>query len=174
MTIREALTFVGSNPIWLLAWFAGAPALAAILGLVHQRDAGALAPWRYVYSALVYAACIPGTFALVLTGYALLFTHENLLDVNVLVYVLPIVSMALTLMVIGRRVSFLALPGFGRLSGLMGMLAIGFVFALAAERTHVLLMFGGSMFGVMMLAGIAFAALMLCARLVTGPRRTSR
>ena len=84
-------------------------------------------------------------FAAVLTAYTLFFTRENLLDVNMLVYVLPIVSMTATLILIRKNASFDEIPGFDRLSGLMVLIAITFVFVLIIERTRIWVLFGGSL-----------------------------
>ena len=56
-----------------------------------------------------------GLFAAVITAYGLFFTRTNLLEVNLLVYALPIVSMAFTLLAVRRNVEFESIPGFDRL-----------------------------------------------------------
>ena len=83
-------------------------------------------------------------FAGVLTAYALFFTKENLLDVSIVVYLLPIVSMVVTLVLIRKNVSFEDVPGFERLSGLMVMIACSFAIALVIQKTRIWIVFGGS------------------------------
>ena len=145
MTPREWIDWLGHQQLWAGAWLVALPALALLLGLVHRRGAGNDAPWKYFYSVVVYATCIPGIFGAVVTLYMMLFAGENLLDVNALVTLGPIVSMAIALAIAGRNVEFGPLPGFGRLSGLMVVLALTFGILFALSRTRIFLAFGGSM-----------------------------
>jgi len=56
--------------------------------------------------ATVYLVCIPGLLASVLTSYSLFFRHADLLNVNLAVYFLPIISMIVTLILIHKTVNF--------------------------------------------------------------------
>lgn len=159
MTGRELVALLGSNP-FVLALVLGVPPLVALaIGVVHGRGKGGEAPWKYVYSAAIYATCIPGMFAAVLTGYTMFIGRENLLDQNVLVYIVPLVTMALTLVLVRRQVAFDAVPGFDRIWGLMIMIAMTFVIALAIARTRIFLFFGGSMAMLIGLCAFVFALL---------------
>ena len=51
-------------------------------------------------------ADIPGIMSAVLIAYTLFLTRTNLLQVNLLVYFLPLLGMGLTYYLIGRNVSF--------------------------------------------------------------------
>ncbi len=171
MTARELLEIAGREPAVLLAIFALPPLLALILGLLHGRGLGARSPWKYFYAALVYLACVPGMFAVVLTAYTLFFVRGNLLDVNLAVYALPILSMLATLVLIRRRVSFDAIPGFDRLSGLLLTVAVCFAVALAIEKTRLLVLFGGSIFSMLVIALVLFLLARWGMRTAFGPRR---
>jgi hypothetical protein len=159
MTTRELIHLADQHPLVLIAVFVFVPLAAWVFGRLHLRGNGAVSPWKYCYSALVYLTCVPGMFAGVLTAYALFFTGENLLDASVLVYLLPIVSMVLTLALIRKKVSFDDIPGFERLSGLMIMLACSFAIALAIQKTRIWLFFGGSIDRLILLAVGIFALL---------------
>lgn len=159
MTTRELIQLAGAHWAALLALFIGLPLCAWLVGLAHGTGGGASAPWKYIYSVLVYAACIPGMFSAVLTGYTLFFSHENLLDSNPLVYFLPLASMIVTLVLIHRQVDFDAVPGFERLSGLMVMLACSFIIALAIQKTNIWIVFGGSIERLLVIAAAVFALL---------------
>ncbi len=159
MTTRELIDLAGKHPVVLAAAFV-APAVAAwLVGRVHERGRGGAAPWKYFYSVLVYLACVPGMFAGVLTAYTLFISRENLLDVNPLVYFLPIVSMIVTLVLIRKSVSFEEVPGFDRLSGLMIMVGCSFAVALAIQKTNIWIFFGGSIDRLFLLAAGVFALL---------------
>jgi hypothetical protein len=97
--------------------------------------------------------------AAVLTGYSLFLTRDNVLDVNLLVYIAPIVAMVATLMIVRRNVSFVLVPGFDRLSGLMTMIAMTFVIVLAVSKTRIFLFFGGSIGALVAMAAFVFALL---------------
>ena len=159
MTTRELIHLSDHHPLVLASMFLLAPLAAWGCGRLHGAAQGGNAPWKYCYSVLVYLTCVPGMFAGVLTGYALFFTKENLLDVSVLVYLLPVISMIVTLILIRKNVSFEAVPGFERLSGLMVMIGCSFAIALAVEKTRIWLFFGGSIDRLILLAVGVFALL---------------
>jgi hypothetical protein len=157
MTLRDLIELSGRQPLALTAFFVVPPLAAWLAGLVHGRDQGRRAPWKYGYSALVYLTCVPGLFAAVITAYSLFFRNENLLDVNLLVYFLPLASMIATLILIRRNVSFNDVPGFDRLSGLMIMIGGSFAIALAIQKTNIFVFFGGSIERLFVLALFVFA-----------------
>ena len=134
-------------PSWATAAvFVMPPLLAFLLRFLHGRENGKDAPWRFCYTLLVYWASVPGVLVAVVVGYMLFFSSENLLDQNVLLYILPPVSMVVTLVLIRKNVSFDDVPGFDRLSGLIAVIAVAFVLVLAIHKTRLWLVFGGSIF----------------------------
>jgi hypothetical protein len=159
MTARELIQVAGQHWLVLLAVFLLPPLATWLCGRAHGAGNGGNAPWKYAYSALVYLTSVPGTFAAVLTGYTLFFTRENLLDVNPLVYFLPIGSMVVTLIFIRKSVSFALIPGFDRLEGLLALIACSFVLALAIQKTRIWIVFGGSIERLFILAAAIFALL---------------
>jgi len=159
MTIRELTEQAGRHPGILAALFIALPLSAWVLGRLHGPGRGAAAPWKYLYSIVVYLACVPGMFSSVLTAYALFFRNENLLDANLLVYVLPILCMVVALVFVQKNVGFEAVPGFDRLSGLMIMIACSFALALAIHKTRIFVGFFGSIDRMLLLAGGIFALL---------------
>jgi len=159
MTLRDLIQLVGERPVPLAGLLGAPPLIAWVTGYFHDRGQGGAAPWKYLYALLVYLVSLPGMFAAVLTGYALFFRNENLLDVNALVYVLPIVAMVLTLFLIRQNVDFSEVPGFDRLSGLMVMIGVSFALALAIQKTNIWLFFGGSVQTLFLLALGLFALL---------------
>ena len=159
MTTRELIQWAGQHSVALLLAFIAPPVLAWLAGQTHGKEQGKLAPWKYLYSVLVYLVCVPGMFAGVITAYTLFFSGENLLDANLLVYFLPIVSMVATLGLIRKNVSFDDVPGFDRLSGLMVMVGCSFGIALAIQKTRIFVFFGGSIEKLFLLAAGVFALL---------------
>ena len=159
MTARDLLAAGASHPSWLIPLFCTPPVIALLLRWIHGRGQGGERPYRTFYAVLVYAVCIPGMLGAVLVGYTLFFTRENLLDVDVLVYGLPLGSMVITLLIIARSVGFDEIPGFGRLSGLMVMIGMTFVIILALQKTRIWLVFGGSIGALLVIAAAIFALL---------------
>jgi hypothetical protein len=159
VTARDLIELAGRHPLALAGLALLPPAVAHLAARLHGPARGALAPWRYLYAVLVYLVCVPGTGSAVLTGYTLFFTRENLLDKDLLVYLLPILSMAVTLLLIRRSVSFDDVPGFDRLSGLMTLIAVTFVVLLAIRKTFVGILFGASITTLFALGAFLFALL---------------
>jgi hypothetical protein len=157
VTTRDLIQLASQHGLVLVAAFVVPTLLAWLAGRMHERGRGGTAPWKYVYAGLVYVACVPGMFASVITAYTLFFRRENLLDANLLVYFLPIVSMIATLIFIRKNVSFDEVPGFDRLSGLMVMVGCSFAIALAIQKTNIWLFFGGSIEKLFILAAAIFA-----------------
>lgn len=167
MTTRDMLEWLSAYPLAVLIGLVALPALALICGALN----GTKRPWVHLYAVLVYAACIPGLFAAVLIAYSLFLSHDNLLDANPLLYFGPVASMIATLVIIRRYVSFDALPGFDRLSGLMVLLAVSFFVVLAIDKTRIFIGFFGSIWTLLLLAAIVFLVLKWAAGRLFGRRK---
>jgi len=159
MTTRDLIEWAGQHPAMLSLAFVAPPVLAWLAGRLHGPERGKLPPWKYLYAVLVYLVCVPGMFSAVITAYSLFISRENLLDANLLVYFLPLVSMIATLVLIRKNVSFDDVPGFDRLSGLMVMVGCSFVIALVIQKTRIFVFFGGSIEKLFLLATGVFALL---------------
>ncbi len=136
MTLRELFDLVGNNPLYILFYFAIIP-FAALLANVLGKGEGNLSPWKYLYSILIYAVCVPGIFAVTLSIYYFLFEKRSILDTDVYIQILPIVSMVLTLLIIRRNADFDYIPGFDKLSGLMMMIAATLGIMWFVDRTRI-------------------------------------
>ena len=123
MTFRELFDYAAAQPGVVALFLLSVPALAFLL----NRWAGTTAPeiwrWRYLYAGLVYAACIPGMFAVTLAVYLFLFERQSVWAMNLVVQVLPVLTMIATLMLVKRKLPFQYIPGFGRLSGFLTLIA---------------------------------------------------
>lgn len=157
MTVQELIDLVGGEPLALVAALVGIVAVAFIVGMAHGPGRGTDAPWRYVYAVLVYAACVPGVLATLLTAYTVLFLRGSLLQVNVAVYFAPIVAMAATLAIVHRNVDLDDVPGFDRLSGLILMIAASFAVVFVLSRLFFGVIFFGSIPWLIALTVFVFA-----------------
>jgi len=136
MTLKQLFDLISENPAYILFYFAIIP-FAALLANVLGKGEGHLSPWKYLYSILIYAVCVPGIFAVTLSIYFFLFEKRSVLDTDVYIQLLPIISMVLTLLVIRRNVDFDYIPGFDKLSGLMMMIAATLGIMWFVDRTHI-------------------------------------
>jgi hypothetical protein len=137
MTLREFFDFLGTHPFVVLAYFLVIPATAMWTGWI-SRDAGGQTPWKQLYSALIYLVCVPGVLAAALGVYFFLFERGSIMDLNVLLQILPIVSMILTLLIIRRNVAFEQIPGFEKISSLIMMICAVFALMYLVDRTHII------------------------------------
>jgi len=138
MTLREFFDYLSANPAVVVAFFLGIPFTALLAGIMGKGD-GHLSPWKYLYSVLIYLVCVPGIFAAALAVYLFLFERGgSIFNVNLLTQVLPIVSMIATLAIIRRNAPFEYIPGFGKLSSLMMMIAAVFVLMYFLDRLHLI------------------------------------
>jgi hypothetical protein len=170
MTTRELLALIGHSPMQAAMALALPAVVALVLGLVRPRGGIGRSPLKYAYSAAVFAACAFGMMAIVIDGYALMFTRENLLDTNPLVTIAPIASMVVTLGIVGRHVDFRDLPGFDRLSGLLLMVGAACAAVFVLSRLHFMVMFHGRI-GSVLLVGVAIVvALRFGSKLAFGRR----
>ena len=166
MTTRELLTLAGQSPALIAFGLLVPMLLTLLLGWLHPRGGGERAPFKYGYSLAVYGACAFGVLALMLDAYTLLFTRENLLDMSPALTLAPPVAMLVTLGLVSRRVPFHALPGFGRLSGLLLMLTATFASVFLLSKLNIVVLLHGSVWTLLLVGLAIFAALKLGAHLV--------
>ena len=137
MTLKQFFELLAMNPEVLIFFFLACP-LTALLASWLGRGEGHLTPWKYMYSALVYLICIPGIFAVTLNVYLFLFERQSIFDADLWTQILPIFSMIATLMLIKKNVSYDDVPGFGKIHGLMLMIAAIILFMWMIDRTHII------------------------------------
>ncbi len=136
MTLRDLLEIASNNPSGPLAFFALAP-LTAALALVMGRGEGSQSPWKWLYSVLVYLACVPGVFSVALSVYHFLFEKMSIYQADVFVQILPVLSMVLTLWLIKKNVPFSEIPGFEKISTLVSTIGMVIVLMFFVDRTRI-------------------------------------
>ena len=157
MSVNELLERLDDHTGWAICFFAMLPLLALFVSLLYKR-AAKNAFIESVFSVIVYLSAIPGVFACILIFYLLFFTRTNLLNVDIVFSFLPIVSMGLVFGIIGKNANFDDLPGFGRLTGLMLLIAIVSGVTLAIYKLRI---FVGFFASIEALVGIAAAVFVL-------------
>ena len=136
MTLGEFFEMCGRNPGLLLGYFILIP-LVAFLALLFAKNQGHLSPWKYLYAVLIYLVCLPGIFAITLSVYLFLFERRSIMDTNMYTQVLPILSMIFTIILIKKSVSLDAVPGFGKLSGLLLVIGVLMIIMWIIDKTHI-------------------------------------
>ncbi len=174
MTVGQFFAFLTEHPVIISVYFGALPALAIALRLMHGRTGGSLSPWKYVYSVIVYCSAVPGIFMLFFTGYLLLIQRADLLSLNVVVYLLPILSMAMTMFVIGKSVRFADIPGFNRLAGLFGIIVSVFFIIFMLDRLRIFVVFYGSIWIFILIWIALFFVLKYSIGLVSGKMKKKR
>jgi hypothetical protein len=136
MTLRELFDYLSANPSTVVGYFLMMPFIALLAGWLGKNE-GHQSPWKYLYSTLVYLVCVPGIFAAALAVYLFLFEQGgSIYNINLLTQVLPVVSMIVTLGIIRRNVPYEYIPGFGKISDLIVMIASVFVLMYFLDRLH--------------------------------------
>ena len=116
--------------------FVALPCATYVMGALLRKMSLQLT--RYWLALAIYLAVIPGICMVVIVLYMMFFVKANLLtQVNVVVHLLPVVSMAATLWVASRLIPFAAIPGFDRLQGLMVLVGLSFIGVLFVHKTFV-------------------------------------
>ncbi len=160
MTIQQIMDRIEQLELWIFpVIFLTPPLLAWLLRFTLPRGRAAAGTWKYFFSFLVYAACLPGIFAFVLCAYSLFFLHANLLTLNIVIYYLPILTMILTLVLISKSVPWKLLPGVERLHALMVLIGISIMLALAVVKTRIWIFFGSTFATLFVLAILCFLVL---------------
>ncbi|WP_420148389.1 hypothetical protein [Spirosoma sp.] len=137
MTLRDLFATLSNQPGLLFLLLVSVPIAAFLVNLWSGETAEEIWKWRYVYASLIYLACIPGIFAVTLNVYLFLFERQSIWDMNLVAQVLPILTMVATLMLIRRKMPFQYVPGFGRLSGFLTLIAAVMGILWFVDRTRI-------------------------------------
>ena len=136
MTLRELFQLLGEHPEYVIFYFTIIPIMAFLAGILGRGE-GHLSPWKYLYSSLIYFVCVPGIFSITLSIYNFLFERRSIMDADVLVQILPVLSMVVTLLIIRRNVNLDYIPGFDKLSGLITIITAAFFIMWFIDRTRI-------------------------------------
>ena len=136
MTIKDVFLSISENQNYAIVFFAVIPIFAFLVGLIGgQKDH--LAPWKYIYSGLIYLVSIPGIFAVGFNLYLFLFQRRDIMETELLIQVLPIVSMLVTIAIMRNNIKLEFIPGFDKISGLWLMLFATMFFMWLLEKIHI-------------------------------------
>jgi len=137
MTLGEFFNLLSANPSYIVAYFFLIP-ITALIGTIIGKGEEQETVWKYFYSILIYLVAIPGIFAITLSVYLFFFEKRSVFQTDMYTQILPVLSMIATLLVIKRTVKLDSIPGFGKISGLVMMVAVALITMWFLEKTHIL------------------------------------
>jgi hypothetical protein len=137
MTIQALINLLSEHPIYVLAYFALLPLLAWVTNWISMELAHTT-PWKYLYSFLLFAVCVPGIFSVALSIYLFLFQRGNILNSNVFTQILPVLSMVVTIAVVRKNVALEHIPGSERISSLVFLISAVLTLMYLIDRTHII------------------------------------
>lgn len=167
MSINDLLRALGKYKYFILIYFAAIPLFAYLAGLIDKRQKA----MDSFYSILIYMSAIPGMVSATLIFYTMFIVKKNLLNVNLFIYFLPVVSMALVFFIISKKVKFDDLPGFGRLSGLMLMIALTSIVTLFLYRLRFFIGFFASIETLLIAGVVIFVLFKVSFARISGKKR---
>lgn len=138
MTLQEFLEQCAANPSFIIMYFFTLPIAALLAWWLGKGEAGE-SPWKYMYSALMFMACIPGIFAITLNVYLFLFEKRSIFEADIYSQILPILSMILTLFIIRKNTRFENIPGFQKIGGLFMVIGAILSFMWFLEKTRIVI-----------------------------------
>ena len=137
MTLGEFLGMLSDHPVLVTYYFTALP-LSAGLGLWMSRGHAAEVPWKYFFSFLIFAACIPGIFSVTISAFQFLFKRVSIMETNIYLQIMPVISMILTLVLINKAIPFRQIPGFEKLSSLIIVIIAVFTLLWFVDRLRII------------------------------------
>ncbi len=141
--------------------------LTFIIGKISGKGKDKIKPWKQIYSVIIYSVTLPGLLQTLLVFYLLFIEKKSLMDFNIIIYFVPILTMILTLFLISKTVNLKTIPGFDKLSGLILMLGASILIVLIISKTRIWLFFGGSIYMFFGLIIVLFLIIKLGAKRLT-------
>jgi hypothetical protein len=136
VTLGQFFETVSKEPSIVLFYFFALP-FTAFLASIFGRNEGHISPWKFLYTILVYLACIPGIFAVTFNAYTFLFERQPIMQMNLMTQLLPILCMLITLWLIKKNVSLNDVPGFDKIGSLVFILTVLMIMMWILEKTHI-------------------------------------
>lgn len=160
MTLGELIGHLGDNSFYPIFYFLILP-FSALLGNFMAKGEGHESPWCFFYTVLIYLSVIPGIFAILLNLYHMMFEKRSIYQMNIMIDILPIVSMIITLILIKRNVPFSAIPGFGKMTGFLSIVACIMVLFFFIEKTNLFIFSALPFIWIIVILIVIFAAISL-------------
>lgn len=138
MTLRDFFEAASVQPVYIIFYFVMIVIVALLTGWLAKGE-GEDSPWKYLYSALLYMVAVPGILAIGLGVYLFLFERRSIFDMNVLLEVVPVISMIATFLIVRKNVNIDRVPGFDKLSGLVMMISAALAIMWFVDRVRIVI-----------------------------------
>jgi len=172
LSFRDVINVLNANTPAVIAVFIAIFLVSTFVAFAGARVDLTKSPLRFVATGCIYAAGLPGALSSALVLYTLFFRNDDLLDVSLAVYALPLVCMIACHVVMSRKLDLKQVPGFDRLEGLAIVLILGFFGALVLHNTRFFFWFHGTFLDFLIVAAVMIAVLHWAGRRMFGePKR---
>lgn len=158
MTIQDLLDLSLNFQKEIVYFFIAIPFLAFVSMLFKKKHWSNKAI-KLFNSVLVYLVSIPWILSFLLMLYSLFMLGSNVLELNALLYFLPIVSMFWTYWIIQKNVWLKEVPWFGKISSLLLLISLSFIVLLILQKMFIWIIFIGSIWHIIWLFAIIFIAM---------------
>ncbi len=138
MTLWDFFQAVSAQPVYIIFYFVMIIVVAMLTGWLAKGE-GEDSPWKYLYSTLLYLVCVPGILAIGLGIYLFLFERRSIFEMNMLLEVMPVISMIATILIIRKNVNIDRIPGFDKLSGLVMMISAALAIMWFVDRVRIVI-----------------------------------
>lgn len=152
MTLQELAGLAGSHPSAVSLYFLAPPALIWLVTRLRGGASPGGTPWRWLYSAALYAVSIPGLLAILMAAEQLI--RGGLMQMDLLLHLLPLASLVITLLLFWNLPNPESIPGFRRVSGFLGLFLLTAVAGFLLMRTRIWIMLGGGTGTLLILIGV--------------------
>ena len=160
MSITEIISLISNNPNMVYMYYLVIVAVAVIASIYVKRE-NYKPPFTYLFSTLIYAVAIPGLVSAILVFYGFFFQKLNFLNVNLLVYFLPIIVLLAVFVGLNKAVGLKNIPGFKRISGLFMMIFLALFISYIIQK----MFFGVIFFGKFTTLLVIFAVILVALKI---------
>ena len=96
---------------------------------------------KIIYSFLIYLISIPWILAILLLLYTVFILGNNILELNLLVYFLPLLSMGITFWIINKVIWLKEIPWFWKISSLLLLIFLSFIVVFLLQKMFIWIIF---------------------------------
>ncbi len=158
MTLQQLLDIFTQYQTQTLYFFFGIPLLAVVSIFFKKKYSKNL--WVKVFdSLLIYLVSVPWILSLILSIYSIFILKGNILELNILPYFVPLISMWITYTIIQKSIWLKEVPWFGKISSLLLLIFLTFIVVFILQKMFIWVVFIGSISYIVWLFIIIFVAM---------------
>lgn len=155
MTLQDLLTLSNNYQKEYVLFFLTLPVLAMIIGSLKKPYTKNKWLW-YIAGAIVYLVSIPWVVSILLGLYSIFFLQVNLLELNLLTYVLPAASMVTTFLILEKTLWLKDIPWFSKVSSLLMLITLTLILVSLIQKMFIGVVFVWSVWYIIGLFAVIF------------------